>query len=153
MAQAGFLNFDLFPYPSASECEQHLSGTGKRGILLVLSAATAKEEVNLEFLDSILKAAQLSPAATNTYRLDLSPGDTFALAACCHQRQITDVILFGDWRAALGIRAQLPHYSFIRLGGTHYLLAHDLDQLRREREQGHKQHAGALWQALKIRYL
>jgi hypothetical protein len=153
MAKAGFLDFDLFSYPTARNGESRLQGSGQRGILIVLAASAAQEEANLHFLENILKAAQLSPAAVNTYRLDLEPGNTLTLAACCREHHISDVILFGDWCTQLGIRAKLPAYHFTRLGEVYYLLAHDLEQLRTEREQGQSKHAGALWQALKTRYL
>ncbi|RME97448.1 MAG: hypothetical protein D6772_10400 [Bacteroidetes bacterium] len=153
MNSFGFLDFDLIRYPPPTSPSIAIQGAGHRKVLVVLHGPAAADEANIDFLENILKAAQLTPTTEQIYRLDLPKGVDFALAPCCRVLNIRDVLMFGDCRAQLGIRAQLPPYTFTRIGEVHYLLAQELDQLRAEREQGRKQHAGALWQALKNRYL
>jgi hypothetical protein len=146
------LNFTIFQYPEEKASPPNWKGNGKAGILVLIPASETLAE-DEAFLINILKAAQLTPLEEQVYLLICSPHQRLALAQVCRHHQIHTVLLFGGQLTLLGIQATLPWYHFVRVGELTLLRAHPLKTIREERTQGKNEKAGALWKALKAKYL
>lgn len=145
-------DFQLFRIKESKIAPEHWQGAGKSGILVIHSQEKLPEE-DLNFLTSILKAAKLSPVEEQVFLLECPAGDHWPLSSICRQHAIHSVFVFGTDLKQLGIQAQIPPYSFTRLGDLSLLRAHALSTIRQERAQNKNEKAGLLWQALKAKYL
>ncbi len=85
--------------------------------------------------------------------LDVDQISSVSAVALARHLGANTVYGFGvDWSLA-GIRAQLPPYQFVRLGEFTFFHAHAIDTIRKDREAKKNEKAGALWNAMKARYL
>ncbi|MEL7220522.1 MAG: hypothetical protein AAGJ93_04335 [Bacteroidota bacterium] len=146
------IDFTIFQYPDANSSLPGWRGTGKAGILVLFpqSESSAEDEA---FLANILKAAQLTPLEEQVYLCHLSPQTRLNLPAVCRQHQIHTVLLFGCDLSTIGVQAELPWYHFLKLGDLSLLRSHSLTTIREERAKEKNEKAGALWRALKAKYL
>lgn len=147
-----YIDFDIYRVPEGGTAPTNWSGAGKSGIL-VISTASDEAEADQAFLESILKAAKLSPLDEQVFSLNCAPEERLPLAQICQLHQVHTVLIFGHPLPLLGVRAQLPGYTFLRLGELSLLRAHSLKIIRSEREQNKNEKAGALWKALKAKFL
>jgi hypothetical protein len=150
--EANFFDFDLFRVNDPNKATQQWQGAGKSGILVVYAAPTLPTE-DQDFLSSVLNAVKLTPLEEHIFLLPCPAGAHWPLSRICREHAIHTVFLFGLDPAQLGIRAQLPPYAFTQLGDLSLLLAHPLGTIRTEREANKNEKAGALWQALKAKFL
>ena len=146
------LNFTIFQYPDRSEAAPNWKGRGKAGILVLVPTTDTLEE-DEAFLSNILNAAQLTPLEEKVYLLVCAAGQRLALAQLCREYQVHTVFIFGYPLPLLGIQAALPWYHFLRIGELSLLQAHPLHVIREERAKNKNEKAGALWKALKAKYL
>ncbi|WP_020539615.1 hypothetical protein [Lewinella cohaerens] len=149
---SNYFDFRLFRFSEPEKAALVWQGTGKSGILIIYNHSELAAE-DRTFLENILKAVKLSPVADHVFLLGCPPGEHWPLSSICRDHAITTVYIFGTPPAQLGIRAELPLYSFTRLGDLSLLRAHALNTIREEREQNKNEKAGLLWQALKAKYL
>lgn len=145
-------DFQLFRIQEGTVAAERWQGTGKSGILVIHSHSTLPTE-DLDFLTNILKAAKLSPIEDHVFLLSCPAEAHYPLSSICREHSIHTVFIFGTAPTQLGIRAQLPPYTFTRLGDLSLLRAHALSTIRQERAQNKNEKAGLLWQALKAKYL
>lgn len=146
------LDFTIFQYPDANLPLQGWKGQGKAGILAIIpnSETLAEDEA---FLANILKAAKLTPLEEQVYLCFLPAKQRINLPALCRQQHIHTVFLFGCDFSSIGIQAELPWYHFLKLGDLTLLRSHALNVIREERAKEKNEKAGALWRALKAKYL
>ncbi len=149
---SNIFDFRLFRFSDAEKAAQQWQGLGKSGILVIYDQADLPEE-DQTFLENILKAVKLSPIVEHVFLLGCPTGAHWPLSRICRDNAIHTVLVFGASPAQVGIRAQLPLYSFTRLGDLSLLRADPLKVIREEREQNKNEKAGLLWQALKAKYL
>ncbi|MEO0877652.1 MAG: hypothetical protein AAFY48_23880, partial [Bacteroidota bacterium] len=102
---------------------------------------------------NILKAVKLDPLNEQVYLSQCNAQHPLALALVAPKYNVQHVLLFGVEPAWAGIRAQLPYYQFTKLGGFYLLRAHSVTQIREERQANKNENAGALWNALKAKFL
>jgi hypothetical protein len=145
-------DFHLFRFSEAEKALQEWQGFGKSGILVIHDQSELPEE-DKTFLENILKAVNLSPVEEHVFLLGCPAGTHWPLSSICRDNAIHTVYVFGTPLAQVGIRAQVPLYSFTRLGDLSLLRADALRTIRQEREQNKNEKAGLLWQALKVKYL
>ena len=147
-----YLSFDLVGFPTGKINADKWSGNGTQGILIVVSETEllAKDQ---EFLENVLAAAKLTPIAEKVILLHCQPEESVDLSSFCRQHDLHTVFIFGHALPLLGIRAQLSWYEFTRLGELSLLRAHALSNIRQDRQQQKNEKAGALWKALKAKYL
>lgn len=149
---SNIFDFHLFRFSEAEKAPQQWQGLGKSGILVIYDQADLPAEDQI-FLENILKAVNLSPIAEHVFLLACPTSIHWPLSRICRDHAIHTVFIFGAPATQLGIRAQLPLYSFTRLGDLSLLRADALKVIRQEREQNKNEKAGLLWQALKAKYL
>ena len=122
--------------------------------MLVLHDSEHKlEEEDEVFLQNILQAVKIGPLADQVFLASCTATKTLPLAQLAREHQIESILLFGSNPKWAGIQAQLPYYSFTRLGDLSLLRAHSLGQIRQERAANKNENAGALWNALKAKFL
>jgi len=149
---SNIFDFRLFRFSEPETAPQQWRGTGKSGILVIYDQAELPDE-DQSFLENVLKAVKLSPVEEHVFLLGCPPGKHWPLSSICRDHAIHTVYIFGTLPAQVGIRAQVPLYSFTRLGDLSLLRADALQVIRQEREQNKNEKAGLLWQALKAKYL
>jgi len=149
---SNIFDFRLFRFSEPETAPQQWRGTGKSGILVIYDQAELPDE-DQSFLENVLKAVKLSPVEEHVFLLGCPPGKHWPLSSICRDHAIHTVYIFGTLPAQVGIRAQVPLYSFTRLGDLSLLRADSLQVIRQEREQNKNEKAGLLWQALKAKYL
>lgn len=147
-----YIDFDLFAFPDAGSGLEYVAGQGKSRTLVLHNAIDASSENQL-FLENVFKAVQMAPLLTHLFLLDVDASGSISAVALARQLGVETVYGFGlDW-TQVGIRAQLPAYQFIRLGDVSFLNAHSIDTIRKDREAKRSEKAGALWNAMKAKYL
>jgi hypothetical protein len=147
-----YIDFDLFAFPDSHSGAQFVVGEGRSGILVLHTAADALSE-NQSLLENVFKAVQLAPASAQLFVLDVDQVSSVSAVALARHLGANTVYGFGvDW-PRVGIRAQLPPYQFVRLGELTFFHAHAIDTIRKDREAKKNEKAGALWNAMKARYL
>lgn len=149
---SNIFDFRLFRFSEAETAPQAWQGTGKSGILVVYDQAELPSE-DKTFLENILKAVNLSPIEEHVYLLACPTGKHWPLSRICRNHGIHTIFIFGVDLSQVGIRAQVPPYTFTRLGDLSLLRTDALKTIRQEREQNKNEKAGLLWQALKAKYL
>ncbi|PSR08552.1 MAG: hypothetical protein C7N36_21820 [Bacteroidetes bacterium] len=147
-----YLSFDLIGFPASALSPEKRSGKATAGVLVIVTTVNW-QPADQAFLESILAAAQLTPLADKTLLLLVQPDDRLDLTSFCRHEAIHTVLLFGHPLPLLGIRAELPWYAFTRLGDLSLLRVHALSTIREEREKNQNEKAGALWKALKAKFL
>ena len=150
---SSFLDFQIFAYPNGQNSSNSWEGEGKAGLLVLHNFGTKLPEAEESFLSNILKAVKLSPLAEQVYISNCSAQAPLALYQSAAQHHVQYVLLFGVEPAWAGVRAQLPYYQFVRLGDLHLMRAHSITQIREERQANKNENAGALWNALKAKFL
>ena len=143
----------MFAYPEGQNSPDNWQGEGKAGVLVLYNTETELPEVDQSFLGNVLKAVKLSPLAEQVFLGNCSQQAPLAVATVAYKYNVQTVLLFGVEPTWAGIRAQLPYYQFVRLGDLHFLRAHPLAQIREERQANKNENAGALWNALKAKFL
>lgn len=147
-----YIDFDLFAFPDSDSGAKSVVGEGRSGILVLHTAADTLPE-NLSFLENVFRAVQLAPVSTQLFMLDVDRVSGVSAVALARHLGANTVYGFGvDW-PRVGIRAQLPPYQFVRLGELTFFQAHAVDTVRKDREAKKNEKAGALWNAMKARYL
>ena len=147
-----FFDFSLYRIGIPEHAAQAWQGEGKSGILVVHPSPTLPDQ-DRDFLAGILKAIDLTPLEEHVFILNCPEGTHRPLSRLYREHDLRHVFIFGVDPARLGIRAQLPTYEFTRLGEMSFLLAHPLPVIRAERAAKKNEKAGALWQALKAKFL
>ena len=150
---SSFLDFQMFAYPEGQNSSNDWQGEGKAGVLILHNYDTTLPEPEENFLSNILKAVKLEPLTDHTYLGCCNAETPVALTQASLKHNIQYVLLFGVDPAWAGVRAQLPYYQFTRLGDLHILRAHSITQIREERQANKNENAGALWNALKAKFL
>lgn len=148
-----FIDFQLFAFPEPKNPAQDWQGQGKSNLLVLHNNENELEEEDKVFLQNILQAVKISPLAEQIYLCSCTASKTLPLVPLARKYQVQTVLLFGCDPRWAGIQAQLPYYSFTRLGEVHLLPAHSLVQIRQERAANKNENAGALWNALKAKFL
>ncbi|MEL6655717.1 MAG: hypothetical protein AAFP77_17285 [Bacteroidota bacterium] len=150
---SSFLDFQMFAYPKGQNSSISWQGEGKAGVLVLHNSGAALPEIEESFLGNILKAVKLDPLNEQVYLSQCNAQHPLALALVAPKYNVQHVLLFGVEPAWAGIRAQLPYYQFTKLGGFYLLRAHSVTQIREERQANKNENAGALWNALKAKFL
>jgi hypothetical protein len=147
-----YLSFDLIGFPAGELSTAKRSGKATEGILVIASTPNW-QTTDQAFLESVLAAVKLTPLDAKTLLLVVAPDDRLDLTSFCRHQAIHTVLIFGHQLPLLGIRAELPWYVFTRLGDLSLLRVHALSTIREEREKNQNEKAGALWKALKSKFL
>lgn len=148
-----YLDFDIIAYPDTDAVSEKLTGEGARRILVAFMTTEADLEEEKSYLYNVLEAAKLSPIERNVWLLPLPADAGCRLAELCRQLGVQTVLLFGLAPERIGLRAELPPYTPIRLADCTWLSADRLLTIQQARQKGNNQAAGALWAALKQLFL
>lgn len=148
-----FIDFQLFAFPEGENQKENWQGAGRSGVLILHDEESGLAAEDEAFLKNILQAAKLSPVEDQAYLGSCTATSTLPLATVAREHNIQHVFFFGSDPRWAGIQAQLPYYAFTRLGDLSLLRAHPLRQIREERQANKNQKAGALWNALKAKFL
>ena len=148
-----FIDFQIFAFPDTKNQAENWQGAGNSKLLILYDQSEALAEEDLTFLQNILQAVKINSLADQVYLASCTAQQKLPLAQLARQEEIETVILFGSAPEWAGIRALLPYYSFTRLGDLSLLRAHSLTQIRKERAANKNENAGALWNALKAKFL
>ena len=137
---SNIFDFRLFRFSEPETATQQWRGMGKSGILVIFDQIELPEE-DQSFLENVLKAVKLSPVQEHVFLLGCPIGTHWPLSLICREHAIHTVFLFGTPAEQVGIRAQVPLYSFTRLGDLSLPRADALKDIRKEREQNKNEKA------------
>ncbi|MEL6355464.1 MAG: hypothetical protein AAFQ37_00880 [Bacteroidota bacterium] len=141
-----FFDFDLIRQPTAPA----LIARDSKKLLIVYQAGSER----LTFLTNILKAAGYDQPSQQLHLLALNSNqDEIDLSATIRQLSLEQIIVFGIQPAALGLHFQLAKYVSVKVNHVWFLLADDLAIIQSEKAAGKPQKAGALWKAIKAKFL
>ncbi len=148
---SNFFDFYLFPASDEKQLAGRLNGQNARHILAVLDEREPSKEITA-FFGKILSAVNLD-MEKDVLLLHLTMPENISFSNLHHKYTIEYTLLFGVEPRQLGLHLSLPFYQAAYHNGVYYLRAHSLSEISKERQEGGKKKAGALWKALQQLFL
>jgi len=141
-----FFDFDLIRQPTPPD----LTPQENKQLLVIYQEGEERQT----FLNNILKAAGYHQPSEQLHLLPLQKQNTeMDLSKAIRLLNLQQVIIFGVQPATLGLHFQLANYVPVQVNHIWYLLADDLAIIQSEKAAGKPQKAGALWKAIKARFM
>lgn len=146
-----FKHINLFSLPETEKQAFEGFGNDNKAILLILRVKEWDQELKT-FLGKILKAVDLD-IEEDIYCINITNHSSISFSRLPGKNNYQNIICFGLAPTEIGLTVDCKMYQPFVLSNKNWLFAHNLQDIFEERQQGKKQMAGALWNAMKQLFL
>lgn len=143
-----FPSMDLVAQPDNSLlAEQVVEPHPEKRLLVIYDS-------NLPFLERVLGAAGYKNPKDELHLIRHESGEEpFDLASLLGRLEVSEVILFGQELAGLGLHFQIARYAPVRIADRLFMVCESVEKISSAKEKGNNQPAAALWKGIKAAFL